>query len=105
MNLTSAKLSVKVSAILVFASLAMFSIWAYYWGADMHQVVEAQELRPQILSVEPQPPFCIILDSEFASERTLIINGQNLDRTSDCRLSATMGQLRRQKNPRVSEVR
>ena len=36
--------------------------------------------------MEPQPPFCIILDSEFAGERTLTISGENLDLSPDARL-------------------
>ena len=90
MNLTSAKSRVGVSAILACSFLAAFLIWMQLWGTGVHQVVEAQEQRPQIHSVEPQPPFCVILDSEFASERTLTINGENLDRSSDTSL-----QLRR----------
>lgn len=53
---------------------------------ERHQAVLAQESRPVIETVEPQPPHCIILNSEFASERTLVITGENLGATSDTRL-------------------
>ncbi len=86
MNLTLPNRRVRTSGILVCLLLAAIAIWALYRGADVSQVAEAQEQRPQVLSVEPQPPFCVILDSEFASERTLTINGENLDRSSETRL-------------------
>ena len=86
MNLTSAKPRVSASAVLVCSFLAALLIWTQYWGSDVRQVAEAQEQRPQIHSVEPQPPFCIILDSEFASERTLTIKGENLGLSLGARL-------------------
>ena len=86
MKLKPVTLRVKTSAILACAFLAAIAIWVLYWGADVRQIAEAQQPRSRIHSVEPQPPFCIILDSEFASERTLTINGDDLDLSFDARL-------------------
>ena len=86
MSLTSFNPPVRISAASVCALVAAILLWAHYWGADMRQVAEAQEQRSRILSVEPELPFCIILESDNASERTLTINGENLDQIPDTRL-------------------
>ena len=58
MNSTSTDFRVKASAILACALLAATAIWALFWGSDLRQVAEAQDLRPQIQSPTPTPgPF------------------------------------------------
>ena len=85
MKRVNGRLPVALVAFLLWLLLPTILVWAHM-SEEPHQTVLAQESRPVIETVGPKPPHCIVLDSEFASERTLVITGENLGADSDTRL-------------------
>ena len=73
----------------LFAAAAMVAAVAViltHWHRGSDPDINAQSGSMRIESVSPQPPDCIVMNSDVVSRRTLVITGENLGATDDTRL-------------------
>ena len=68
------------SSLLVMLALAALSVMSVMSSANVlsWRTASAQISRPVIHSVHPEPPYCVLHDSPYESDRRLTVTGENL---------------------------
>ena len=67
-----------LQAMLALAALHFLVLVLSFHDAPSWRTVYAQTSRPVIHSVHPEPPYCVLHDSPYESDRRLTLTGENL---------------------------
>ena len=73
-------------AVSVFGIFLSIVLLASYADSLRGRKASAQTAKPLVLSLDPEPPYCVLRDSTETSDRQLTITGENLLAFSDTRL-------------------